>query len=144
MRLGVDTSVLVAAVHANHPMHKPAAQWLDAAFVAHEICVCHHSLLEAYAVLTRLPAAYRLSPSEAVMVLRETLQQNAAIAPFAAESTWSVVQLLSTIPAAGGASYDAYIVEVLRSAGVDAVVTYNADDFRRISGALDVVDPSDL
>jgi predicted nucleic acid-binding protein len=101
-------------------------------------------LLEAYAVLTRLPAAYRLSPSEAVMVLRETLQQNAAIAPFAAESTWSVVQLLSTIPAARGASYDAYIVEVLRSAGVDAVVTYNADDFRRISGALDVVDPSDL
>jgi predicted nucleic acid-binding protein len=101
-------------------------------------------LLEAYAVLTRLPAAYRLSPSEAVTVLRETLQQNTEIAPFAAESMWEIVQLVSMTPAAGGASYDAYTIEVLRSAGVEAIVTYNGDDFRRLSGALHVVDPSDL
>jgi predicted nucleic acid-binding protein len=83
-------------------------------------------LLEAYAVLTRLPAAYRLSPSEAVTVLREPLQ------------------LVSMTSAAGRASYDAYTIEVLRSAGVEAIVTYNGDDFRRLSAALHVVDPSDL
>ena len=54
--VGVDTSVMVAAVHANHPMHSAAARWLDAALGSHTVVVAHHSVLEAYAVLTRLPS----------------------------------------------------------------------------------------
>ena len=47
---------MVAAVHANHPMHSAAARWLDAALGSHTVVVAHHSVLEAYAVLTRLPS----------------------------------------------------------------------------------------
>ena len=50
MTFGVDTSVLVAAVHANHPRHFAASAWLDAAFSSHEVVVAHHSVIEAYAV----------------------------------------------------------------------------------------------
>ena len=79
MTVGVDTSVIVAAVHANHPVHLPSARWLDTAFDVHAVVVAHHSILEAYAVLTRLPAQYRVSPSEAEIVLRETLEKNARV-----------------------------------------------------------------
>ena len=52
MKIGIDSSVIVAGVHANHPRHAAAAQWLVQALTAHELIVCHHSVLESYAVLT--------------------------------------------------------------------------------------------
>ena len=144
MRIGVDTSVIIAAVHANHPVHLSSAQWLDTAFDTHDVVVAHHSLLEAYAVLTRLPAQYRVAPSEAELVLRETVAENARIAPFTAESMWTFLTHLTAVPAAGGAAYDAFIIRLLSEAGVEAIVTYNTDDFRRLSPAVRIADPAEL
>ena len=144
MKIGVDTSVIIAAVHANHPVHLSSSRWLDAAFEAHEVVVAHHSVLEAYAVLTRLPAKYRVAPSEAEIVLRETLEENARIAPFSAESIWTFMTRLTAVPAAGGAAYDGFIIRLLSEAGVEAIVTYNADDFRRLSPVVRVADPAEL
>lgn len=144
MRVGVDTSVLVAAVHANHPNHKPASSWLDAAFTAHEVVIAHHSVLEAFAVLTRLPVKYRLSPSEAEMVLTETLRDNVSIASFGSGSTWKVLGWLTTVPVSGGASYDAFIIWLLQSADVEQIVTYNVHDFRRLAHGVRVSEPSEV
>ena len=144
MRVGVDTSVIVAAVHANHPVHAVAAHWLDGAFVSHEVVVAHHSIMESYAVLTRLPAEYRLSPSEAETVLRGTLQENATIAPFSSESSWAALHSLAEAPAAGGATYDAFIIHLLSQAGVDVIVTYNVADFARLTRTVRVAEPAEL
>ncbi|MDE0448398.1 MAG: PIN domain-containing protein [Spirochaetaceae bacterium] len=144
MTVGVDTSVIIAAVHANHPVHLSSSRWLDAAFDTHDVVVAHHSLLEAYAVLTRLPAEYRVTPAEAEIVLRETVRDNARIAPFAAESTWAFMSAFAALPAAGGAAYDAFIIRLLSEAGAEAIVTYNVDDFRRLSPHVRVTDPAEL
>jgi len=144
MKLGVDTSVIVAAVHANHPMHVPAATWLDDAFSSHELVVAHHSVLETYAVLTRLPAKYRLSPSEAQMVIHGTLHGNAHIAPFDSESVWESLDAIIAAPAAGGAAYDAFIIHLLATAGAERIVTYNVREFRRLAHEISVSEPSDL
>ena len=144
MTVGVDTSVIIAAVHANHPVHLSSSRWLDAAFDAHDVVVAHHSLLEAYAVLTRLPARYRVTPAEAETVLRETVRDNARIAPFAAESMWNFMTAVAEVPAAGGAAYDAFIIRLLGEAGAEAIVTYNADEFRRLSPAVRIADPAEL
>ena len=144
MRVGVDTSVIVAAVHANHPVHAVAAHWLDGAFVSHEVVVAHHSIIEAYAVLTRLPAEYRLSPSEAERVLSETLQENVSVAPFSSESSWAALHSLAEAPSAGGATYDAFIIHLLLQAAVDVIVTYNAADFARLTRAVRVAEPTEL
>ncbi|TVR56222.1 MAG: PIN domain-containing protein [Spirochaetaceae bacterium] len=141
MKLGVDTSVLVAALHANHPFHLTAAEWLNHSFENHEVIVAHHSVLEAYAVLTRLPPEYRLTPSEAVTVLRETLEKNAAIAPFSGLSIWKVIQRLGDDAASGGAAYDAFIIEILAAAGAEAIATGNAREFRRLSRGVQIIDP---
>ena len=144
MTLGVDTSVIIAAVHANHPVHLSSSRWLDAAFATHDVVVAHHSVLEAYAVLTRLPAQYRVGPDEAEIVLRETLQHNARLAPFGEDSMWNFMTGMTALPAAGGAAYDAFIVRLLSEAGAEAIVTYNVDDFRRLSPHVRVTDPAEL
>ena len=144
MILGVDASVIIAAVHANHPVHLSSSRWLDAAFDTHDVVVAHHSLLEAYVVLTRLPAQYRVGPDEAEIVLRETLQHNARLAPFGEDSMWNFMTGMTALPAAGGAAYDAFIVQLLSEAGAEAIVTYNVDDFRRLSPHVRVTDPAEL
>ncbi|MFP4378227.1 MAG: type II toxin-antitoxin system VapC family toxin [Spirochaetales bacterium] len=139
----MDTSVIVAAVHANHPSHRLAAPWLDSAFDAHELFVAHPSLIESYAVLTRLPAKYRFSPSEADTVLRETLQDNVTIAPFTSQSSWSALSSLVEAPAAGGAAYDALIIHLLKQAGVDVITTFNVTDFTRLARTVRIRAPGD-
>jgi len=91
-------------------MHGPAASWLDDAFSSHELAVAHHSIIETYAVLTRLPAKYRLSPSEAKIVIHGTLHGNAQITPFDSGSIWESLDSIAAAPAAGGAAYDAFII----------------------------------
>jgi predicted nucleic acid-binding protein len=139
--VGVDSSIVVAAVHANHPLHKAMAGWLDAALDEHAIVVAHHTILDSYAVLTRLPAPYRLGPAEADRALRGTLEAQATIAPFDGAAIWAVLDRIGQMPAAGGATYDAFIIEILRGAGVNAVATSNVDQFRRLSRDVDIIDP---
>lgn len=141
MKIGVDSSIIIAALHANHPLHAAAAQWLNNAFDNHEVLVAHHSVLESYAVLTRLPGEFRLSPAEARTALESTLRENAAVAEFSARDIWWIVANIGEAPASGGAAYDAFIIEVLRSANAEAVATFNASDFRRLSHSLPVLDP---
>ena len=110
----------------------------------HDVVVAHHTLLEAYSVLTRLPAPYRISPSEAEIVLRETVERNARMAPFAAEAMWGFISRIVAVPAAGGAAYDAFIIRLLGEAGAEAIATYNVDDFRRIAPSMRIADPAEL
>lgn len=125
-------------------MHAPAASWLDDAFSSHELVVAHHSVIETYAVLTRLPAKYRLSPSEAEMVIHGTLHGNAHIAPFDSGSVWQALDFVAAAPAAGGAAYDAFIIHLLATAGVERIVTYNVREFRRLAHEIAISEPSDL
>jgi len=42
MKIGVDSSILVAGIHANHPLHAVAASWLISNIPLHELIVTHH------------------------------------------------------------------------------------------------------
>jgi predicted nucleic acid-binding protein len=59
----VDTSCIVAAVCSWHEHHAAAAAAIEARYEAGDrLAVAAHGLVEAYAVLTRLPAPHRLAP----------------------------------------------------------------------------------
>jgi predicted nucleic acid-binding protein len=122
-------------------MHSAATRWINGTIAEHTPVVAHHSVLEAYAVLTRLPSAFRLAPREAAMVLTETLRDKVLIAPFDAEDIWSAIFTVETAPAAGGASYDAFIIHLLRTAGVQQIATFNTRDFERLADGLKIVTP---
>lgn len=143
MRIGVDSSVIVAAVHANHPRYATAAQWMIRSLAGNELLVCHHSILETYAVLTSLPGDLRVTPSETRDLLSATVKSNMTVAGFRPESIWSILESFPGMQAVGGHSYDAYVAHVLHDAGAEAVVTFNRRHFAGLVTGLAVIDPGE-
>jgi predicted nucleic acid-binding protein len=141
MTIGVDSSVIVAAIHANHPRHADAARWLIDALTRHELVACHHSILEAYAVLTSLPGDFRVTPSEARDLLEATVKGNMAVAGFQPESIWPTLAEFVPMSAIGGRSCDAFVARVLHAHGARAVATFNGRHFAGLIDGLEVIDP---
>ena len=142
MTVGVDTSLIVAAVHANHPRHALAAGWLIRAIGRHRLVVAHHCVLEAYAVLTRLPGRLRVTPSEARDLLADTVKANMSVAGFPPEGIWGALDRLVLSTTIGGRSYDALILFTLQAFGAKALATLNPSHFRELAPEMDIIDPA--
>jgi len=143
MKIGVDSCVIIAGVHANHPRHAAAAHWLVGALSVHQLVVCHLSILEAYAVLTSLPGDSRVTPSEARDLLSATVMENMSIAGFEPGSIWTIVANFIPSSVAGGRSYDAFVARVLHAHGVQAVATFNAKHFAGLIQGFTIIDPGE-
>ncbi len=142
MKIGVDSSILVAGVHANHPLHAVAANWLIRNIASNELIVAHHSILETYAVLTRLPGKLRTSGSEAKQLLESTVKSNMHVADFSSVSIWDCIDSIVSHSAVGGHSYDAFIIEILNNAEVEAIATFNTTHFIELTPDLPIIDPA--
>jgi toxin FitB len=139
--IGVDSSLIVAAVHANHPRHAMAAGWLIRSIGKHQLVAAHHAVLEAYAVLTRLPGELRVTASEARDLLTGTVKANMAVAE-QQESIWAILDKLVDSSVAGGRSYDALVLLALQAFGAEAIATLNPSHFRDLAPELRIIDPS--
>lgn len=142
MTIGLDSSAIVAAVHANHPHHGIAIRWLVDALARDSLVACHHSVPEAYAVLTSLPGALRVTPSEARDLLETTVKGTMTVAGYEPQSIWPMLSDFVRTPVAGGRSYDAYVARILHSHGAQAVATFNQKRFTGLVDGLDVIDPA--
>jgi predicted nucleic acid-binding protein len=141
VRIGVDTSVLVATMHANHPLHAVAASWVVAGVESDELIVCHHSVLECYAVLTRLPRGWRTTGDEARRLIDETVRRNMTLADFDPTWVWGCVDWMADSRTVGGRSYDAFVADVLRRAEIEAIATFNISHFSGLVPGLRLIDP---
>ena len=142
MRIGVDSSVLVAAIHANHPLHAVAVQWLVAALKRHELVVTHHTVLECYAVLTRLPGEWRISGDEAKRLLEGTIRNRMILAGYRPDWIWGAIEGMAERYVAGGRAYDAFVADLLKRSGCDAIATFNAAHFSDVASEFRILDPS--
>jgi predicted nucleic acid-binding protein len=107
----VDTSVVVAAFASWHEAHAPACEAIQAGVVLPVACA-----LEAYAVLTRLPAPHRADP----LLVREFLVESfggPGIGLSADEDAPALLADLADRGISGGATYDAVIAVVCQRAG---------------------------
>lgn len=92
------------------------------------------TLIESYAVLTRLPPPHRLSPDQVVALLEGNF-----LGPEVEAVTLTVAEyrrLVREGPArglAGGRTYDAVIVACAVAARVDALLTFNERQFRPLA-----------
>jgi predicted nucleic acid-binding protein len=97
---------------------------LDSNHEAHEVCrevlvkrrpaLAGHALFETYSVLTRLPAAFRLSPRSAIAVLDEAYPERSWLSARDNASLW---RELARAGLGGGAVYDALVGWAARAAG---------------------------
>jgi predicted nucleic acid-binding protein len=90
-------------------------------------------LFEAYAVLTRLPAPWRVSAVVAERLLNNTFAATATLASLPnGTATWSLVRGLAQRELTGGVAHDAHVVACAAAAGAHAIVTFNRRDFARL------------
>lgn len=110
----VDSSLIVAGFASWHELHSQARQVLDEA-----PAVVGHALLEAYSVLTRLPAPHRAPAA----VVREFLDVRFTAAPLVlgAGELRAFVLDLDRLRLSGGAVYDALIGRTAASRDVELV-----------------------
>ena len=132
-----DTSCIVAAVCGWHEHHSRAGDKIERRLRrAETMLIAAPALVEAYAVLTRLPPPHRLCPTDALALLEANFMAAGRIIALDGRSYRKLLTLLRRAPRdgiAGGRTYDAVIAAcALKSKGT-RLLTFNASDFSPFS-----------
>ena len=90
-----------------------------------------HCCLEFYAVATRLPEEFRLSPTDAGRLVEDELLERLQVVDLPASARLELVHEAVRERVAGGRLYDAHVAGIARRAGARLVVT---DNVRHFSG----------
>lgn len=98
----LDTSVAVAFLVSDHAQHDLVFE----ALADRDLGLAGHAAFEAFSVLTRLPAASRLSPATAAELLGSNFPHTRFLSPEAADS---LLASLSRRSISGGSVYDALV-----------------------------------
>ena len=109
----VDSSVLIAAFSSWHDHHAAADDAVEGARTV------GHTLLEAYSVLTRLPAPFRVS-ADVVSAFLDDLTVEPPLVPDA-ETLGGLPGRLAADGITGGAVYDALVAVTSAGAGAELV-----------------------
>ncbi len=133
MRILLDTSVLVAAMVEAHPAHTKALLWLqEAKDGTHTGLVAAHSLAEIYSILTTLPVQPRISPALAQELIKRNILDVLEVVSLSGQEYVDAINHLADLGIAGGATYDALILQAALKSNVDQVMTLNEKHFRRV------------
>jgi predicted nucleic acid-binding protein len=127
----LDTSVLLAGLIDFGPLSAPAHSLLNALAerAIGPASTAWHCCLEFYSVSTRLPAEFRLTPSDAARLVAEEIFDRMAVHDLPAAARPGLIRSLAQDGVAGGRIYDAHIAEVARAAGAAVIVTDNRRHF---------------
>jgi len=140
----LDTSVVIAALLAWHESHESALRALvtSASALGSRLVVPAPALVEAYAVMTRLPASHRLAPANAIELLAGSFEKKAEIVSLGGAETWRFLHEAAGQGLAGGRAYDAMILHCALKAGATRLVTLDRRDFERLDlGGIELIVP---
>ncbi len=133
---------MVAAVCSWHERHAAVTAELERRLDARgRLAIPAHALVEAYAVLTRLPAPHRLSPADAWAVLSANFVDGAKVVALEAGAHAALLARLSAAGTGGGRTYDALIAEQTTMAGAAVLLTLNPRHFEPPPAGVTVVEP---
>lgn len=133
MKVAFDSSVIIAGTHDMHPHHRRAVVWIDAVLEQRITgLLTWHALAEIWSVLTRLPGPARLSPEQALRVVRRVqgVFQLHQVEPAVYNEA---LQRCTDRGFASGVVFDALHLVGAEHAGADAIVTFNGADFLRLA-----------
>ena len=138
----IDTSCMVAAVCAWHEHHVVACTEIETRLERGEqLAVAAHALVEAYAVLTRLPSPHRLSPADAWTLVEANFVEHATLVALSGTSYVRLLRRVAKEVVAGGRAYDAVIAECARQARADVLLTFNRRHFDPPPAGVSIVEP---
>lgn len=137
----LDTNCLVALLSTVHEHHEVTLAELNRRQKrAEPFVLASHSLAEAYAILTRLPAPLRMAPDFAMELLEQNFAALQSISLTPAE-TWAALKSFPSRGISGGRTYDALIAACAKKARVDTLLTWNVAHFEPLADGFAVVAP---
>ena len=110
MRLLLDTSAALALVLKDNESHSRVRERVR----GHELGLAGHARFETYSVLTRMPVAYRLSPTSAALLIRTTFSASVTLSE---QSQTDPLATLVDAGIAGGAVWDGLVALAALDAG---------------------------
>jgi predicted nucleic acid-binding protein len=129
-----DTSVLVPAFVEEHVHHELSL----AAFLRADKktgCCSAHSLLEFYAVITRLPGRDRIS-SDQVLLLVQNIRERLTIISLSPEDYFAVLEKSAAARVFGGTVYDVLLAHCALKASAEILCTWNVKRFQQFGGEI--------
>jgi predicted nucleic acid-binding protein len=127
----LDTSVILAGLVDFGPQSAPAQSLMHAVAEKRitDAATAWHCCLEFYSVATRLPPEFRVSPTDAVMLLEQEVFARMSVHDLPALNRLPMLRAAAHDAVAGGRIYDSHIADVARAAGARVVVTDNRRHF---------------
>jgi predicted nucleic acid-binding protein len=140
----VDASCIVPAVCSWHVHHQPAIAEIERRLKGGAtMTTAAHALAEAYSVLTRLPAPFRLSPADALGLLEANFMADARLVALPANGYRQLLRRAAGEGIAGGRIYDGVIASCALLAQATVFLTFDAGHFAELAAeGVAVVIPS--
>lgn len=138
-----DTSCMIAAVCAWHEDHEASRNEIERRLrQAEPMLVAGPALIEAYAVLTRLPPPYRLAPGDALALLEANFVELGRIVVLEPDGYEALLRDAPSAGIAGGRTYDAVIAACAIKARASTILTLNEQHFSQFAGpGLEIAAP---
>lgn len=133
MKNFLDTSVLVAAFHADHP-HQPSFDLLRRC-EKHDACCGAHSLAEVYATLTSMRPPRRVSGDQVLLFIGNIHERLTPVA-LDEKEYFQMLESSATADIAGGAIYDSILGHCALKANAEIIYTWNTKDFLRLPASI--------
>ncbi|ETW94254.1 MAG: hypothetical protein ETSY1_35700 [Candidatus Entotheonella factor] len=125
-----DTNCMIAAVCTWHEHHERAVEEIERRLEQGEtLFVAAHTLVETYAVLTRLPPPHRLSPADACALVEENFIDSTQVITLEARSYRTFLRRVRDEDIRGGRTYDAIIANCALKARATVLLTFNKSHF---------------
>ncbi len=142
-RFALDANYIVALLLDSHEFHQPTLEDYESRLVRREVPVVPvHSLAEAFSVMTRMPAPYRLTGTVAAKLLERNFARVAEVPDLTGRAMWDLVAEFGASGLSGGLIYGAMIARSACEAGASVIVTWNMRDMLRVAPAgLEVHQP---
>ena len=133
---------MIAAVCSWHEHHDAAAKEIESRLAARaKMIVAAPALVEAYAVLTRLPPPHRLSAETALTLIENNFLKLATVVALRAKTYETLLLRAPKENVSGGRTYDAVIGACAEQGNASTVLTFNAGDFTAPGRDIEVVVP---
>lgn len=131
MTVFLDTSVILAGLIDFGPQSAPAQSLMHAVSEQRieRPATAWHCCLEFFSVATRLPPEFRVTPSDACLLLQEEVFARFSVHDLPAAARLPMLQAAARDQIAGGRIYDTHIAETARAAGATVIVTDNRRHF---------------
>lgn len=132
---------MVAALCTWHEHHEITKAEIERCLRIKDVLIfAAPSLVEAYAVLTRLPPPHRLSTQDALMLL-ESNWRDAEVIALTPLEYWKLLRDCRDTGIGGGQVYDAVIMACAGKGRIERLLTWNVGHFTRFDENIIVTVP---